>query len=285
MSFSELDWIAVLLRTITYASTIAVAGGVLAQVTLNMARVSHTLNRQIILGALTLFLCEPLRYVFFQLSIAQGDWALAFDPSMRWIAMDMPLGRASGIRLLGAMTVIIGFVWRPIAVVGALLIISSYLFEGHTLSHGNWLLLAAFLFTHLTLVHWWLGALLPLKAATALEPEDTAYTVSLIEDFGRKAMIGVVILLISGLMMLGELTTWTLSISSTYQQSFAIKLAAFTALLSIAAINKLIWTPLLTRQPAAGQRGLRTSIHIETATAVLVLLATSTATSFPPLEH
>ncbi|MGI9523424.1 MAG: hypothetical protein ACR2PG_17470, partial [Hyphomicrobiaceae bacterium] len=72
MIFTDLDWVSVLLRTMIYVGTIAVAGGVLVRATLGLAPVSRTINWQIGIGILVLVVCEPLRYMSFQLSIAQG---------------------------------------------------------------------------------------------------------------------------------------------------------------------------------------------------------------------
>ena len=282
MSLFGPDWIAVLLRTMVYIGTIASAGGVLVRATLDTSITARTLDRQIFCGLGLLALCEPLRYVAFQLSIAQGDWAMAFDPAMRWMGMETPLGHAAGVRFTGAGIILIGLLlWRPLAIAGAVLAIVSFLLEGHTLSHEHRPLLAALLFAHLAMVHWWLGALLPLRAALS-ERNDPQATASLILNFAGKAIWAVGILTVTGIIMLGELTDWRLAPASAYQQGFALKLASFAALITIAAVNKLRWTPILIDNPAVGQRGLRTSIGIETIAATTLLFATALATSFPP---
>ena len=68
----------------------------------------------------------------------------------------------------------------------ALVVIGSFLLEGHTASSHERILAAPLLFVHLAAVHWWLGALLPLIALTwCAEP---ATVVATIEAFGARAM-------------------------------------------------------------------------------------------------
>lgn len=283
MGFGDIDWLSVLLRTLVYAGTIAAAGGVLARVTLDLAHVSSTLNRQIGIGILLLLICEPARYLAFQLAIAQGDWTLAFDPTMRWMAMETPLGQAAGIRILAAGAILIGFLWTPVGVAGALAMIGSYLIEGHTASSNIRSVLVALLFAHLLVAHWWLAALVPLRRSLA--DVDTSRSAGSIDSFGRKALAAVPVLAIAGAVTLLVLAGGKLDLASAYQQGFAIKLVGFTAILLIAAINKLRWTPLLVQDPHEGRAGLRTFITIEIGAAATILLATALATSFPPYGH
>lgn len=280
MNFGELDWVSVLLRMLVYVATIAVAGGVFVRATLGMQQVAGTINRQIFFGAILLLVCEPLRYLTFQLSIAQGDWEMAFDPAMRWMGVETPLGQAAGVRFLGTLVVVTGIIWRPLAVVGALVVVGAYLIEGHTLSDDSRVPLAALLFVHLVVVHWWIGALLPLRSALAVM--DTQTAASTVERFGRIAVVGVGVLFVAGAILLATLTGWQLVPTQAYQQGFALKLLAFIAILLVAAVNKLRWTPKLATNPDYGRSGLRTWLTIETIIAATVLAATAAAISFPP---
>ena len=283
MTFAELDWLSVILRSLVYVATIAVAGSVFVRATLALPAADRILDRQITFGVVLLFVCEPVRYAAFQLSIAQGDWAMAFDPAMRWMGAETPLGQAAAVRLIGAAVVVSGLWWRPLALAGALLIVSSYLVEGHTVASDTRFLLAALLFLHLAIAHWWMGALLPLRAVASGTTNDAI--VQSIEGFGRKAMLAVAVLLLAGLTMLGELVEWRFNAASAYQQGFLIKLLGFTLIIAIAGLNKMMWTPLLVQEPQRGRDGLRSSITVELALAAAILFATAVATSFPPVDH
>lgn len=283
MTFAELDWLSVILRSLVYVATIAVAGSVLVRATLALPGADRMLDRQIAFGVVLLFVCDPIRYAVFQLSIAQGDWAIAFDPAMRWMGAETPLGQAAVVRLIGAAVVVSGSWWRPLALVGALLIVSSYLIEGHTVASDTRFLLAALLFLHLAIAHWWIGALLPLRAVASGTNNDAI--VEAIEGFGCKAVFAVAVLLLAGLTMLGELVAWRFDASSSYQQGFLLKLLSFALIIAVAGLNKMKWTPLLVQDPQRGRDGLRSSITVELALAAAILFATAVATSFPPVGH
>ena len=60
---------------------------------------------------------------------------------------------------------------------------------------------------------------------------------------------------------------------------FALKLAAFTALIGLAAFNKLRLTPGLLRQDPDAAQGLRRSIVLEVALVALILLITAMLTT------
>lgn len=280
MTIAELDWVAVLLRSMIYIGTIASAGTVILRATLRLPIANATTNLQIAIGLAILFVCEPLRYIAFQLSIAQGDWQLAFDPTMRWMAVETPLGQAGSLRLLAGIGLLVSLFKGPLALLAAILMIGSYLLEGHTVSSDQRPFLAALLFGHLAVVHWWLAALIPLKAVLAIS--DHHAMAESIEDFGRKALMAVALLIITGGLLLGQLTLWQLNLAQPYQQGFAAKLIGVAAILGIAAINKLRWTPGLTSDPVRAQAGLRASINIELIIAGAILVLTAIATSFPP---
>jgi putative copper resistance protein D len=286
MAFAEVDWLAICLRGLVYLGTVATAGSVLFRTTFPQASLGllPTLRWQIFIGALLLLVCEPLRYVLFQLNIAGGDMALAFDPSMRLIGMQTPLGQAGLIRLICLIPLlIIGLRWPVLGAIFALAMIGSYLFEGHTVSNGERFVLAPLLFAHIIAVHWWIGALIPLLIAASSLPDNLL--AELVQRFGEYALWSVGLLIASGGLLLALLTGWHFDPGSAYQQAFAIKLIAFVVILGIAAVNKLRFTPMLAGNPEQGRPSLKTSLKVETFVAFLILFATALATSFPPTDH
>jgi len=280
---TEHDLLPILLRVFVYVASIAVAGGVLFALSFPSAarQVQLALRRQVIFGFCLLLLIEPMRYVVFQLAISGGDWSLAFGPDMRWMGMQTPIGQAAAMRLVAAFVVVmVG--WRSTAVglPAALVVIGSFLLEGHTVSSGARIALAILLFVHLTAVHWWLGALCPLMALTRrAEPKTLSVE---IEAFGARAIWVVTGLLGAGALLLLIITGAQLNVDSAYQQRFLVKLILVTVLLSIAAWNKLRLTPLLRRDPRTGAARLRASIRLEIAVALAILAATAWITSTAP---
>lgn len=286
MAFAEADWLAICLRALVYLGTVATAGAILFRTTFPQTSLGllPTLRWQIFIGALFLLVCEPLRYALFQLNIAGGDMALAFDPPMRWIGMQTPLGQATLIRLASLIPLLImGLRWPALGAIAAIAMIGSYLLEGHTVSNGERFILAPLLFAHLIAVHWWIGALIPLLSAARLLPNDIV--ADLVQRFGEFALWTVGFLVASGGLLLALLTGWHFDPGSAYQQSFAIKLAVFAAILGIAALNKLRFTPMLAHNPERGRTYLKTSLRIEILVAFLILFATALATSFPPTDY
>ena len=134
MTFAELDLASILLRSAVYVATIATAGGVLFYATVRgAAEVGGTIRRQLWFGMLLLLAVEPLRYLQFQLAISGGDWEVAFDPSMRWMAFETPIGKAALVRIAAAVTILLaGLRLWPIALAGALAMVGSFALEGHT---------------------------------------------------------------------------------------------------------------------------------------------------------
>ena len=78
------------------------------------------------------------------------------------------------------------------------------------------------------------------------------------------------------------LAGWQFDPARSHQLALGAKLAVFAAILAIAALNKLRWTPMLVTSPEHGRIGLRRSLGWEIALCALILIATAIMTSFPP---
>jgi putative copper resistance protein D len=227
-----------------------------------------------------LLVVEPLRYATFQLAIAEHDWSLAFGPDLRSMAFQTPMGRAALVRLIAAAILLFAHA-SSIRLGAALVMIGSFLIEGHTVSGDDvTVLTTALLFLHIAAAHWWLGALYPLAAL--IRRADAATLRSAVESFGAWAFPIVAGLLIAGALLLGSLTGWQLKPGSAYQQRFLVKIGLVGTILAIAAYNKLRLTPRLRQEPVRGGKLLRGSICIESLLALSILAATAWALSAPP---
>jgi len=283
MTWADIDPTAVLLRTLVYVSAVGTAGSVFYAAT-GGARVAaghHALRWQVLIGVTIIILIEPLRYLQFQTQISGGDFALAISPDMRWIGMETPMGQAAVVRLAAALGLLLTGLRVPvIAVPIAMVLIGSFVLEGHTASHDLRGLLAALLVLHLSIMAWWLAALLPLHAvarrATDHELQET------VGRFGRQALLAVPTLFVAGVVLLGFLVSWHLDPFAPYQQAFALKLGLVTLVLGLAAVNKLCWSPLILTEPSAARPGLQRTIRMECSAAALVLAATAMVVSLSP---
>jgi putative copper resistance protein D len=279
----EHDLLPIVLRVLVYVATIAVAGAVLFAFSFPRAasEVQPALRRQVVAGFCLLLLVEPMRYVVFQLAISGGDWSLAFGPGLRWMGLQTPIGQAAAVRLIAALLVVtVARRSAVVALAAALVLIGSFLLEGHTVSSDARIALGALLFIHLAAVHWWLGALYPLMALTRCAAPKTLSAA--VEAFGAWAAWVVAALLGTGVLLLLIITGVQLNVDSDYQQRFLVKLLLVAGLLSIAAWNKLRLTPLLRRDPQSGAARLRGSIRLEIAVALSILAATAWITSTAP---
>lgn len=286
MTFAELDWVSIALRTIVYVATIAAAGSVLFYATIRGAgQVGDAIHRQIMLGLVLLLLVEPLRYLHFQLAIGGGDWSIAFDPSMRWLALETPIGQAALVRVASALVIALaGLRQWPIGLVAALAMIGSFALEGHTTSHeGDGWLPAGLIVVHLVMIHWWLGSLYPLRASTLALSDGEV--LDLVKRFGRVALVAVAALSAAGALLMLLLAGWQIDPTRGHQVVFAVKMLIFAIILAVAAGNKLKWTPMLATDPEAGRTGLHASLNREIAFCALILIATAVMTSFPPASE
>jgi len=281
----EPDRLAIILRALAYAAALGAAGGVLFALSFPQAatHVDRSVRRQILLGCALLIFIETLRYVAFQLAVAEGDWSVAFAPGMRWMALQTAIGQAAVARLLATFVMLAtALQWPRISLAAALVMIASFALEGHTMSSGYRLLVAPLLLIHFAAVSWWLGALYPLLALTRQAAPEVA--AKAVRAFGRRAAWVVGALLGAGVALLIVLTSGEFRPDSDYQQRFVIKLVLVAALLSLAAWNKLRLTPLLSENYSLGAAKLRRSIRCEIAVALIILATTAWIISTSPTE-
>ena len=281
----EPDRLAIILRALAYAAALGAAGGVLFALSFPQAAtyVERSLRRQILLGCGLLIFIEPLRYVAFQLAVAEGDWSVAFAPGMRWMALQTAIGQAAVARLLAAFVMLATTLrWPRLSLAAALVMIASFALEGHTMSSGYRLLVAPLLLIHFAAVSWWLGALYPLLALTRQAPPEVA--AKSVRAFGQRAAWVVGALLVAGVALLIVLSRGELRLDSAYQQRFVVKLVLVAALLSLATWNKLRLTPLLSENYSLGSAKLRRSIRCEITVAAIILATTAWIISTSPTE-
>ena len=272
----EIELLSAASRALVYVGSVAVAGAMLFAASFPRAgeAVASELRWQARLGFLLLLIAEPLRYAVFQLAIADGDWSLAFGPDMRWMGLQTPVGHAAAVRLIAAAVIVtIGLRLRALGLAAALVMIGSFLLQGHTVSGTPRLALAAQLFVHLAAVHWWLGALRPLSLLTRRGEPNLA--TAAVASFSARAVWVVAALLAAGAALALALTGAEVRLDSPYQQRLLVKLVLVAAILGIAARNKMRLLPLLESDYAVGAAKLRASIRWEIAAALAVLTASA----------
>ena len=170
-------------------------------------------------------------------------------------------------------------VFRAFNIIGAILIIISFIVVGHALSQG---IFSQFLvLIHIICISFWLGSFLPLRYMCTIKNFTNLYFIA--DNFGRYAVVYIGILILTGLIFSYILLGGILPlITSTYGNVLLIKLFIVSMILIIGAINKFRIVPEIKKDLSTGQIKLKNSINIEIISSVLVLFTTSILTTSLP---
>ncbi len=170
-------------------------------------------------------------------------------------------------------------VFRSLNILGAILIIISFIVVGHSLSQG---IFSQFLvLIHIICISFWLGSFLPLRYMCTIKNFTNLYFIA--DNFGRYAVVYIGTLILTGLIFSYILLGGILPlITSTYGNVLLIKLFIVSMILIIGTINKFIIVPEIKKDLSTGQIKLKNSINIEIISSVLVLFTTSILTTSLP---
>ncbi len=279
--------LAILAKALGYGTALLAMGSVLFTVLFaTRAEVSVLrLARHLAVGAALLGLAVlALRFGIRAARISGMGFEGATDPMMLGFVWDSPLGTAAiwrGVGELAILAILLQRVGQWIALAGSLAIAISFAQVGHSLGEPR-AALAVLLVLHLLVAAFWVGALLPLRKAV-LTPTEA----DLLHHFGNVAAYGVAVLIV-----VGAALAWLLSGSlaalfgTAYGLGLLVKVVIVSALLGIAALNKLKLVPALRAEKRGAEIALRRSISIEILAVALILLATATLTSVttPPIN-
>jgi putative copper resistance protein D len=227
-----------------------------------------------------------------------GEMSGITDPAMHKMALLSPTGAAFAARILGLILVVAGLRPTPsparaessrgfamrslgstpanaIALLGALMVITSFTMMGHTTTNTHRAAAAALVTLHLLVVAFWLGALWPLYLAARKEQPATAG--HLIERFSVTAAWAVPLILLAGIGLSALLLPGLAAFRLPYGQLLLVKLAGFAVLMAMAALNKWRFGPACTEgNTAAFER----TVVIEYLLICVVLTATAIMTTF-----
>lgn len=213
------------------------------------------------------------------------DWASAWDETFIRMILDGTEGRAVAVRSAGlvvlALALFAGGRAMALALVGSFAVVASFGLTGHTGSYGP---LAAFIVAlHLIAVAYWVGALMPLYGLTGVAHQERL--ASILTRFGNLALGFVGTLVVAGLALLWLLLgSVEAVVASGYGRLVLLKLGFVTALLLLAAINKLRLTPAVAVGQVGARQHLRRSIAVEIALVLAIFFVTAAFTTLtgPP---
>ena len=279
---SGFDGLAIAVKAAGYALLLIASGSVLCPLTvdgvpLKERRFLQRLAAAIAPVALALIIARLMLEAVF---LAGDDWAAALDPGLLALVANGALGQTLALQGLGMVLIVAGLIrgrtGAVLSVIGVLLIAVSFTMSGHVGGTAAWLD-EVLLVVHMLCLGFWVGVFLPLYRLSA-QPGDAAAVVA--EDFGRKAIGVVAVLVIAGLVTLNTLTGGLLAaLQTAYGQLFAAKLGVFVLVLWLAAINKRALTPALTHDRPGSGRAMRRSLTIEASAIALIVVISATFTT------
>ena len=160
-----------------------------------------------------------------------------------------------------------------VGVAGAVLVAGSFALTGHTVTSSRRVVLAPLLLTHLLIVAFWLGALLPLCVVTMREPRERASRV--IALFSAAAVWLVPLILLVGAAIAALLLPDFAALERPYGQMVIAKTALFAFLMLLAALNKWRLGPALDGENLSAGRTFRRVVIAEYVILVGVLSVTA----------
>lgn len=205
-----------------------------------------------------------------------------FDGPLQVLMLASDAGAATAVRVLGLVLVVLGTGredrLRGTAVLfGAVLVVVSFAFMGHTAADEHRWLAAVLLIWHLAVVALWFGALQPLRIGC--RDEDMATSGALLTRFSGLAgrLVPTVFLAGAGLAIL-LLPGWD-ALTTPYGRLLLTKVAVFSMLLGLAALNKWRYGPRVTRGDTAALGTLRRIVLLEWWLVATVLVVTAVMTA------
>jgi copper transport protein len=205
------------------------------------------------------------------------------SPAIWQTGLASTFGRSALVAFAGLALILAGMRWpspagRMVALGGALVAMISYAFAGHVVTAGpRWLTVPAFI-AHTSAVAFWIGSLLPLRAA--LSHDQAAL---LVRRFSSIAVAAVAILIVAGIVIaVLQVRSFAALVTTTYGWILVGKLALVAGLLSLAALNKWRLTTALARRDPRAAIALRRTINAELAIVAAILIATAALGTTPP---
>ncbi len=218
-----------------------------------------------------------------------GDLASAIDPLLLTLVVKAPVGLAALVAA-GGLALLLVVERMTIAVPGVIrilppaIVIISMTLVGHATSRegATGVLTGVLLSLHLAGIGFWLAALLPLRRMCLATADDSAPVAlaALVEEFGRLALVLVVMLLVAGVCYAALLVGSVAALFGTgYGIALLAKVALVSGMLLLAALNRFRLVPALQAGETGAALRLRRSIEIEMLLAGGILLASSLLTT------
>lgn len=278
------DALSVSLRAASFL-TLFQAAGIALFLALREQELPNTLRALRRIGTVAALIAASLLVAQYLLEAARmsGELAGMLDPTLQGLVLRSAASVTLSWRLLGLLLILgglrrAGTGGRTAGVMGAVVLLASFTFIGHTSKDASRWLLSPLLLTHLSVVAFWYGGLLPLYLVSSREPPETAARV--VQGFSARAVWLVPILLVAGLGLAVALLPDLAALHRPYGELLIAKVVGFGALMPLATLNRWRFGPALRRSgPAAGRR-FRNAVATEFALLAAILCVTAVMTTF-----
>ena len=304
------DILSVVLRAISFVLMLQVAGMVFFAAAFGPAlTISLASVRSLARGTAIAALVVSAGHYLMEAARMAGDISGLFDSSLQMMAWTSTAGGAFAVNELGLLLIIAGMqspsvrlsadrlfqssaslsptLWLRrlstrgftlVGIAGAVLVAGSFALTGHTSTSAWRVVLAPLLLTHLLLVSFWLGALLPLYLVTLREPRERAIRV--VALFSAAAFWLVPLIALSGISIAALLLPNVEALTRPYGQMIIAKAALFALLMVLAALNKWRFGPALAGPDLSAGKSFRRVVIVEYVLIVAVLAITAVMTTF-----
>lgn len=283
----------VLLKVAFYAG-FACAFGSLFQSRLAQ-RISHTqdwhsankvIARAALLGSALNLLLVPIWFLVSTGAMAEEGIEGMLDTDMLEMMWQSSIGDTALLRFIGFSILVLLLViqhklssskkniWDISYLAGLLILAFSFTLTGHIAEQS--FLEQILITTHVFVMAWWFGTLLPLIVACKEYSDEELHDV--MHRFGQQAMFMVSALLLAGLYVAIQLVdSFAALFNTSYGQVLLTKLLAVTGVMLIAAYHRFHLVPSLKYENS--REKLSKSISIEAVVALVILTITAGLTS------
>lgn len=291
---TEWDVLTLLARWLIYISLSTAIGGALSLRFLRRQETVLARLRLYTLVSLILGFFTSLFYYFVRVgAFAETGLGGMFDPLMREIIWQSPVGDELLLRILGLIILFVallmtlplnrsgrvGAVEVLCLLLGCLMLGASFALTGHTRQLDFF---ASVLLTiHVIIGAWWIGSIYPLWLVTHRLSRDRARHV--LERFGSLAIKAVVLLVLAGGVLLWRLTGGEGLLSTPYGFWLVCKGALVALILVVAAYHRYQLVPVLV--DGGSRRRLKKSLALEKAIGWGIFGATTVLTTLVGPAH
>jgi putative copper resistance protein D len=212
-----------------------------------------------------------------------GEFSGMLDSTLQRIVLGTPLAGVAALRILALLFIVLGLPrsgrsGKLLALAGAGIAVGSFALVGHTAAHSSRAVLAGALIVHVAAVSFWLGALAALLRLCT--PQTLPVLGRVVQSFSAIAVWVVPVLFLAGTFLAVALIGQLRGLLQPYGLLILVKLAAFSALIFLAGVNKWRWGPALSRGDESALQPFRRAVAAEYAVIACVLAVTAVLTTF-----